>query len=178
MFQSYLFIWTYCFKTNIYIYNLKCTSIAGWYCVCLVEELSIYYTDVQNCMFRSRYKSTYDQYSGVTTLTILSLRDEDEGEYTCTAINPLGETSTSATLMAAGMWSQCLWYAFNQWTLVKLWSLLQHKMWHWLWRVTLTKVRYFCDLEFNLCVDIFYESCSFSRLHIYSFSDLWIAFCR
>jgi len=49
-----------------------------------------------------RYKSTYDQYSGVTTLTIYNLRDEDEGEYTCKAINSLGEASTSATLLSQG----------------------------------------------------------------------------
>lgn len=47
-----------------------------------------------------RYKSSYDQYSGVTTLTILNLCPEDEGEYTCTAINALGETSTTAALVA------------------------------------------------------------------------------
>ncbi len=46
-----------------------------------------------------RYKSTYDQYSGVTTLTILDLRAEDEGEYTCTAINSQGEVSTGALLL-------------------------------------------------------------------------------
>jgi len=49
-----------------------------------------------------RYKSTYDQYSGVTTLTIYNLREEDEGEYTCKAINSLGEASTSATLLSQG----------------------------------------------------------------------------
>ena len=52
-----------------------------------------------------RYKSTYDQYSGVTTLTIYNLREEDEGEYTCKAINSLGEASTSATLFSEG-WRQ------------------------------------------------------------------------
>jgi len=50
-----------------------------------------------------RYKSTYDQYSGVTTLTIYNLREEDEGEYTCKAINSLGEASTSATLLSQGL---------------------------------------------------------------------------
>jgi len=49
-----------------------------------------------------RYKSTYDQYSGVTTLTIYNLREEDEGEYTCKAINSLGEASTSSTLLSQG----------------------------------------------------------------------------
>ena len=49
-----------------------------------------------------RYQSTYDQYNGVTTLTILNLCPEDEGEYTCTAINSQGETSTSAMLLGPG----------------------------------------------------------------------------
>ena len=49
-----------------------------------------------------RYKSTYDQYSGVTKLTIYNLREEDEGEYTCKAINSLGEASTSSTLLSQG----------------------------------------------------------------------------
>ena len=98
--------------------------------VYLVEDLSIIIADVQNCLFLSRYKSTYDQYSGVTTLTILSLRDEDEGEYTCTAINPLGETSTSATLMAAGMCTLYPWYEFNQHTYEAESLLLQNQMWH------------------------------------------------
>ena len=49
-----------------------------------------------------RYESTYDQYNGVTTLTILNLCPEDEGEYTCTAINNQGEISTSATLLGPG----------------------------------------------------------------------------
>ncbi|ELT91002.1 hypothetical protein CAPTEDRAFT_39478, partial [Capitella teleta] len=48
---------------------------------------------------KARYKSTYDQYTGTTTLTILNLCPEDEGEYTCTAINSKGEISTSAMLM-------------------------------------------------------------------------------
>ena len=52
--------------------------------------------------FLLRYKSTYDQYSGVTTLTILNLCPEDEGEYTCTAINNQGETSTSGLLLGPG----------------------------------------------------------------------------
>lgn len=51
---------------------------------------------------KSRYKSTYDQYSGVTTLTILDLRDDDEGEYSCTAINAQGEVTTSALLLGPG----------------------------------------------------------------------------
>jgi hypothetical protein len=51
---------------------------------------------------KTRYKSTYDQYSGVTTLTIYNLCKEDEGEYTCTALNALGETSTTAALVAPG----------------------------------------------------------------------------
>jgi len=38
----------------------------------------------------------------VTTLTIYNLREEDEGEYTCKAINSLGEESTSATLLSQG----------------------------------------------------------------------------
>ena len=52
---------------------------------------------------KTRYQSTYDQYSGVTTLTILDLCSEDEGEYTCTALNNLGETSTSALLLGPGL---------------------------------------------------------------------------
>ena len=52
-----------------------------------------------------RYKSTYDQYSGVTTLTIYNLRDEDEGEYMCKAINSLGEATTSATLLSQGTYT-------------------------------------------------------------------------
>lgn len=52
-------------------------------------------------MDKARYKSTYDQYTGTTTLTILNLCPEDEGEYTCTAINSKGEISTSAMLMTA-----------------------------------------------------------------------------
>ena len=53
-------------------------------------------------MTSHRYQSTYDQYNGVTTLTILNLCPEDEGEYTCTAINSQGETSTSAMLLGPG----------------------------------------------------------------------------
>ena len=52
------------------------------------------------CIFR--YKSTYDQFSGVTTLTILNLNTQDEGEYTCTALNSKGEVSTSALLLGLG----------------------------------------------------------------------------
>ena len=54
-------------------------------------------------MDKARYQSTYDQYSGITTLTILNLCDEDEGEYTCTALNSQGEVSTSASLLSKGI---------------------------------------------------------------------------
>ena len=30
---------------------------------------------------KTRYKSTYDQYNGITTLTILDLQEADEGQY-------------------------------------------------------------------------------------------------
>ena len=39
---------------------------------------------------------TYDQ--GVTTLTIASVIIEDTGEYTCKAVNPLGEGATKTFL--------------------------------------------------------------------------------
>ena len=32
-------------------------------------------------MDKTRYKSTYDQYNGITTLTILDLQEADEGQY-------------------------------------------------------------------------------------------------
>ena len=52
--------------------------------------------------FSFRYKSSYDQYNGITTLTILNLNPQDEGEYTCTALNSKGEISTSALLLGPG----------------------------------------------------------------------------
>ena len=59
--------------------------------------------EVQRIDFsRCSYKSTYDQYKGVTTLTILNTCQEDEGEYTCTAVNALGESSTSGSLLTPG----------------------------------------------------------------------------
>ena len=50
-----------------------------------------------------RYKSTYDQHSGHTSLTVAGVTADDEGEYECEAVNCEGEGSTAArlTVMAA-----------------------------------------------------------------------------
>lgn len=72
--------------------------------ICLIRNiwsLRLYRLFLSMCY--CSYKSTYDQYSGITTLTIFNLCEEDEGEYTCKAINSLGESSTSATLLSPGL---------------------------------------------------------------------------
>jgi hypothetical protein len=53
----------------------------------------------QPLLDKTRYKSWYDQFSGNVTLYILKTRDEDEGEYTCKALNTAGEAATSAFLL-------------------------------------------------------------------------------
>ena len=50
-----------------------------------------------------RYQSTYNQYTGSTSLRIFNMRPEDEGEYCCKAFNVAGETTTSAFLLRQGL---------------------------------------------------------------------------
>jgi len=50
-----------------------------------------------------RYQSTYNQYTGSTTLSIFNMSDEDEGEYSCRAFNVAGDTTTSAFLLHQGL---------------------------------------------------------------------------
>lgn len=50
---------------------------------------------------------------GVATLQVLDLEPEDAGQYTCQAINSLGDTETTAELMVEGEVLLCgCWFNF------------------------------------------------------------------
>ena len=49
-------------------------------------------------MDKTRYKSTYDQYNGITTLTILDLQEADEGQYEMDFLNSFSESKGSFRL--------------------------------------------------------------------------------
>lgn len=44
----------------------------------------------------------FNSSTGVHSLQILGVTEDDEGEYTCTAFNDFGEDSTTAYLLGAG----------------------------------------------------------------------------
>jgi len=74
----------------------------------LIEHIACY-----SPLCLCRYQSTYNQYTGSTTLSIFNMRREDEGEYTCKAFNVAGETTTSAFLLHQGLSSSLVFTAFE-----------------------------------------------------------------
>jgi hypothetical protein len=46
-----------------------------------------------------RYRINIDDHTGRVTLTIVNCRPDDAGQYTCTAVNLMGQTDTTATLI-------------------------------------------------------------------------------